>query len=67
VPPLFDLIAEHGNVADEEMHEIFNMGCGFAVVVPENDESRALEMLGAHQPGTARIGHVTDDAGIVTR
>ena len=27
--PLFDLIAERGNVADEEMHEVFNMGCGF--------------------------------------
>ena len=67
VPPLFNLIAERGNVSDEEMHEIFNMGCGFAVVVPENDESRALEMLRAHHPGAARIGRVTDDAGHVAR
>jgi phosphoribosylformylglycinamidine cyclo-ligase len=67
VPPLFDLIAERGNVADAEMHEIFNMGCGFTVVVPENDESRALAMLATHHPGTARIGRVTDDAGVVTR
>ena len=29
VPPIFDLIAERGNVSDEEMHEVFNMGCGF--------------------------------------
>ena len=32
-PPLFDLIQERGNVADEEMHDVFNMGCGFCVVV----------------------------------
>jgi phosphoribosylformylglycinamidine cyclo-ligase len=67
VPPLFDQIAARGNVSDEEMHEIFNMGCGFAVVVPENDESRALDMLRAHHLDAARIGRVTDDSGHVTR
>ncbi|HEX3736214.1 MAG TPA: phosphoribosylformylglycinamidine cyclo-ligase [Solirubrobacterales bacterium] len=66
-PPLFGLIAERGNVSDEEMHEVFNMGCGFCVVVPENDEGGALTMLRAHHPGAARIGRVTDDAGHVTR
>lgn len=67
VPPLFALIAERGNVPDEEMHEVFNMGCGFALVVPELDESRALELLRAHYPAAARIGRVTDDSGVVTR
>ncbi len=67
VPPLFDLIAERGKVADEEMHEVFNMGCGFCVVVPEIDEARALAMLGAHYPAAAKIGRVTDDSGHVSR
>jgi phosphoribosylformylglycinamidine cyclo-ligase len=67
VPPLFDLIATRGTVSDEEMHEIFNMGCGFCLVVPENDESRTLTMLQAHYPAAARIGRVTDDTGHVTR
>lgn len=66
-PPLFDLIAARGDVSDAEMHEVFNMGCGFCVVVPENDEARALEMLRAHYPTAARIGRVTDDAGHVVR
>jgi phosphoribosylformylglycinamidine cyclo-ligase len=66
-PPLFSLIAERGNVSDAEMHEVFNMGCGFCVVVPANDEDRALSMLRAHYPGAARIGRVTDDTGVVTR
>jgi phosphoribosylformylglycinamidine cyclo-ligase len=66
-PLLFGLIAERGNVPDAEMHEVFNMGCGFCLVVPEIDEARALEMLRAHYPTAARIGHVTDDAGHVVR
>ncbi|MCW2981717.1 MAG: Phosphoribosylformylglycinamidine cyclo-ligase [Solirubrobacterales bacterium] len=67
IPPLFALIAERGNVPDEEMHEVFNMGCGFVLVVPELDEARALELLRAHYPAAARIGRVTDDSGHVTR
>jgi phosphoribosylformylglycinamidine cyclo-ligase len=67
VPPLFDLIAERGQVGDEEMHEVFNMGCGFCVVVPEIDEARVLAMLAAHYPGAAKIGRVTDDSGHVSR
>jgi phosphoribosylformylglycinamidine cyclo-ligase len=67
IQPLFALIAERGNVPAEEMHEVFNMGCGFALVVPELDEGRALELLRAHYPAAARIGRVTDDSGHVTR
>jgi phosphoribosylformylglycinamidine cyclo-ligase len=67
IPPLFELIRERGEVPDEEMHEVFNMGCGFCVVVPENDEDRALALLRAHHPAAGRIGRVTDDTGVVTR
>jgi phosphoribosylformylglycinamidine cyclo-ligase len=67
IPPLFDLIAERGNVPDEEMHEVFNMGCGFTAVVPAADEARALSMLRAHYPTAARIGTVIAAAGQVVR
>jgi phosphoribosylformylglycinamidine cyclo-ligase len=67
VQPIFELIRERGNVPDEEMHEVFNMGCGFCLVVPENDEARALDLLGTHHPGASRIGRVTDDSGHVVR
>ena len=56
VPPVFELIAEQGKVPPEEMSEVFNMGCGFCVVVPAGDEAAALELLRAHYPGAARIG-----------
>ncbi|MBK5218838.1 MAG: phosphoribosylformylglycinamidine cyclo-ligase [Thermoleophilia bacterium] len=56
VPDIFTLIQERGEVSDTEMHEVFNMGCGFCVVVPAADEARAVELLSAHYGGARRIG-----------
>ncbi len=67
VPPIFELIAELGDVGDEEMYEVFNMGCGFVCVVASADEEPALELLRGHYPGAQRIGTVTDRAGVVER
>ena len=50
VPPIFELIQERGGVPDEEMHEVFNMGCGFCCVVAGEHEEAALELLRAHYP-----------------
>ena len=60
IPPIFALIQERGSVSDEEMSEVFNLGCGFCVVVPAADEGRALELLRAHYPGAERIGRATE-------
>lgn len=56
VPPIFALIAERGSVSAEEMHEVFNMGCGFCVVVPADAEAAALELLRGSYPDAERIG-----------
>ena len=66
-PPLFTLIAELGEVADEEMYEVFNMGCGFVCAVAAGDEASALELLRGHYPKAKRIGTVTDRDGCVVR
>ncbi len=57
VPPIFKLIQELAQVTDEEMHKVFNMGCGFCVVVAAADEDAALERLRAHYSAAQRIGH----------
>jgi phosphoribosylformylglycinamidine cyclo-ligase len=67
VPPVFGLIQELGDVSDDEMHEVFNMGLGFACVVAASDEAAAVETLQRHHPGTRRIGQVTDRPGSVER
>jgi phosphoribosylformylglycinamidine cyclo-ligase len=58
-PPIFELIQERGDVSDEEMREVFNMGCGFCVVVPAADEEAAISLLRAHYPAARRIGRAT--------
>ncbi|MGN6217048.1 MAG: phosphoribosylformylglycinamidine cyclo-ligase [Solirubrobacterales bacterium] len=59
-PPIFDLIRERGEVSEEEMREVFNMGCGFCVVVPAGDEEAALALLRAHYPAAKRVGRATE-------
>jgi phosphoribosylformylglycinamidine cyclo-ligase len=65
VPPVFGLVRDLGGVADAEMWEVFNMGCGFCAVVPEAAADEAVAQLAARHPGTRRIGTVTTDAGRV--
>src|SRR5690606_26291138 len=33
VPPVFRFLQQHGNVSDEEMFKVFNMGIGYVIVV----------------------------------
>jgi phosphoribosylformylglycinamidine cyclo-ligase len=64
-PPIFGLIADRGGIEPAELYEVFNMGCGFVVAVPEADAEAALGLAGARHPGAARIGTVTDRPGVV--
>ena len=66
-PPVFGLIQERGGVSDEEMHDVFNMGCGFCVLVAANDEPSALELLRRHYPAAKRIGRAVGGASEVRR
>jgi phosphoribosylformylglycinamidine cyclo-ligase len=61
VPPVFDLIADQGEVAPADMWRTFNMGCGFVCVVPADRAADAIARLSDHRG--ARIGTVTDAAG----
>jgi phosphoribosylformylglycinamidine cyclo-ligase len=65
VPPVFEEIAERGGVDAAEMHEVFNMGCGFCCVVPADDAGEAVSILARRHPGTAVIGRTSTAAGVV--
>jgi phosphoribosylformylglycinamidine cyclo-ligase len=65
-PPVFGLIERLGRVSAAEMWEVFNMGCGFVAVVPEERAGEAAELLGVRHPGAGRIGSVTGEGGRVT-
>jgi phosphoribosylformylglycinamidine cyclo-ligase len=65
VPAIFGLVRELGGVPEAEMWRVFNMGCGFCVVVPDGAADAAAALLETHHPGTRRIGTVTDRVGRV--
>jgi phosphoribosylformylglycinamidine cyclo-ligase len=64
-PPVYELIARHGNVSIAEMWEVFNMGCGFCVIVGAERAYDAAALLEGRHPGAGVIGAVTDRAGEV--
>ncbi len=46
VPPIFQLIQDHGDVEENEMLRTFNMGIGMIITVSKEDGTSALELLG---------------------
>jgi phosphoribosylformylglycinamidine cyclo-ligase len=65
--PIFELIRERGGVEEEEMYEVFNMGCGFCCVVAGDQEEAALRLLRTHYPAAKRIGRVAAGPPAVRR
>lgn len=59
--PIFGLIQRRGNVATTEMHQVFNMGVGFCVVVTRDSVDRTMAVLGTHGRKAQVIGRVVDD------
>jgi phosphoribosylformylglycinamidine cyclo-ligase len=60
-PPIFSLLQHAGRVSAAEMHEVFNMGIGFAVVLPAS-HSEAVTSAAKAEGKTARvIGRVVAD------
>ncbi len=62
VPPIFELIGERSGASDAEMHDVFNMGCGFCCVVAAADEEAALHLLRGWIPGARKIGRASERA-----
>ena len=67
VPPIFELIQERASVPDEQMPDVFNMGCGFCVVVAAEDEELAVETMRHHYPAAQRIGRTVEGSTVRLR
>jgi phosphoribosylformylglycinamidine cyclo-ligase len=57
-PAVFGLIRSLGNIAEEEMRRVFNLGVGFCAVVPEGEVEKALIVLREEGRDARRIGEV---------
>lgn len=60
VLPIFDLIAEVGNIPERDMFNTFNMGVGMSVVVPADEVETALEILKANGEDAYVIGEIIE-------
>ena len=58
LPPIFKLIQEVGNVADEEMREVFNLGIGLIEIVSQSDVKKVLETAAAIGENGIVIGEI---------
>jgi phosphoribosylformylglycinamidine cyclo-ligase len=58
-PPIFDFLAEKGNVPAEEMYRTFNMGIGLMVAVDDDAVEDILHRFHAHGEEAVVIGEIT--------
>jgi phosphoribosylformylglycinamidine cyclo-ligase len=66
VPPVFTWLAEVGQVPEAALYHTFNMGLGFALVLPPTEVDSALAWLAQHQVTAYPVGEVIAGTGQVT-
>jgi len=66
VLPIFELIAETGNIPERDMFNTFNMGVGMSIVVAKEDADKALEILRANGEDAYILGEVVaSEEGVI--
>jgi phosphoribosylformylglycinamidine cyclo-ligase len=65
VPRIFDEIRRIGEVSEEEMARVFNLGIGMVAVIPPDDVMRAHDILRSHGVPSVDIGEVVPGEGAV--
>lgn len=58
LPPLFQWLQAQGQVADEEMHRVFNCGIGMVVIVAAADAAQAAALLAAEGETVYTLGRI---------
>ena len=66
-PPVFDFLQKHGNVTDEEMYRIFNIGIGYCLIVRKAFAESIAEQLRKLGETVYQIGEITKGTGQVVR
>jgi len=62
-PEIFQWLQQAGNVAEDEMHRVFNCGIGMVVVLDAADAGRAAEHLRASGETVYEIGNIEKGPG----
>jgi phosphoribosylformylglycinamidine cyclo-ligase len=64
IPPLIFQIIENQGVARKEMYKTFNMGIGFCVIAPKEEEVRISQIFKKHGFGNRQIGRIIEKNGV---
>lgn len=64
VPEILLFIKEQGEISEQDMYGVFNMGVGMAIVVSKEDVDQTLEILQAQGEQASIIGKVTATEGV---
>lgn len=65
VPPVFSFLQKHGNIADEEMKRVFNLGIGYCVIVRKAFAESIKEQLEKLGESVFVIGEIVKGKGLV--
>ncbi|MCF0106112.1 MAG: phosphoribosylformylglycinamidine cyclo-ligase [Holdemanella sp.] len=60
VPPIFDLIAKNGNVAQQMMYNTFNMGIGMVIALDKEDVDTAMKAIEKAGDTCFVVGEIAD-------
>lgn len=60
-PPIFKLLQRYGEVSDEEMRAVFNLGIGLIIVVTADQIAAVSHKLGEWEEAHWMIGRITQD------
>lgn len=65
VPPIFDFLQAKGNVAEDEMYRVFNMGVGYILIVRPTFAESSVKMLNSLGETAFIMGKITKGKGEV--
>lgn len=66
IPSVFAWLGESGQVPEVDLYNTFNMGLGFALLVPAHQADQALTWLAQHRVSAYPVGEVVAGSGQVT-
>src|SRR5699024_12202598 len=64
IPEILSFIQKQGDISEEEMYGVFNMGVGMAVVVDKQDVEQTLNLLNASGETSFEMGTIIDQKGV---
>ena len=65
IHPIFTLIQETGNIEEEEMFRVFNMGIGMVLITPAREENSVLKALTCQGEKAYGVGEIVrGEAGV---